>query len=288
MSEFVSIFEVAPRDGLQNIKKAIPTEDKIQFINLLSKCGYKKIEVASFVKPTWIPQMADSAEVMDEINRNSEIKYCALTPNVKGMENAILAKADEVAIFASASESFSQKNINCSISESIDRFKPVVNLANEKNIPIRGYLSCVVNCHYEGYIEPQKVAEISKVLFELGVYEVSLGDTTGQGTPETVEKMLDVVLTEIPAEKLAGHFHDTNDRAIENIEVSLAKGLRVFDSSIGGLGGCPYMPGAKGNVDTLQVVSLLERKGFTTGLELDNLNEAATFAEKFGESNDKL
>ena len=288
MGEFVKIFEVAPRDGLQNIKKVIPTEDKIQFINLLSECGYKKIEVASFVNPTWIPQMADSAEVMNEINRNSEIKYCALTPNAKGLENAILAKADEVAIFASASESFSQKNINCSISESIERFKPVVKLAKEKNIPVRGYLSCVVNCHYEGYIEPQKVAEISKVLFELGVYEVSLGDTTGQGTPETVEKMLDVVLTEIPAEKLAGHFHDTNDRAIENIEVSLAKGLRVFDSAIGGLGGCPYMPGAKGNVDTLKVVSLLEKIGYSTGLNLDNLNSAAISAKKFGELNETI
>ena len=286
MTEFVTIFEVAPRDGLQNIKKVIPTEDKIQFIDLLSKCGYKKIEVASFVNPSWIPQMADSAEVMSEIHRNSEVKYCALTPNVKGMENAILANADEVAIFASASESFSQKNINCSISESIDRFKPVVELAKEKNVPVRGYLSCVIDCHYEGPIEPQKVVEIAKELFELGIYEVSLGDTTGKGTPETISNMLDAVLTEIPAEKLAGHFHDTNGRAIENIEASLERGLQVFDSSIAGLGGCPFMPDSKGNVDTMQVVTLLEKKGFTTGLELDNLNKAARFAKNFGENYD--
>ena len=288
MGEFVTIFEVAPRDGLQNIKKVIPTEDKIQFINLLSECGYKKVEVASFVNPTWIPQMADSAEVMNEINRNSEVKYCALTPNVKGMENAILANADEVAIFASASESFSQKNINCSISESIERFKPVVELAKAKNIPVRGYLSCVVDCNYEGSIEPNKVTGVAKELFRLGVYEVSLGDTTGKGTPETISNMLDSVLTELPAKKLAGHFHDTNDRAIENIEVSLEKGIRTFDSSIGGLGGCPYMPGAKGNVDTLQVVSLLEKNGYAAGLDLENLNSALKFAKRFEELNDKI
>ena len=246
MGEFVTIFEVAPRDGLQNIKRVIPTEDKIKLVNRLSECGYKKIEVASFVNPTWVPQMADSIEVMNRINRNCKVKYCALTPNLKGMENAILANVDEVAIFASASESFSQININCSITESIDRFKPVVDIAKERNIPVRGYLSCIVNCFYEGSIAPIKVAKIAKELFELGVYEVSLGDTTGKGTPETISEMLDAVLTELPAEKLAGHFHDTDDRAIENIEASLERGLRVFDSSIGGLGGCPFMPGAKG------------------------------------------
>ena len=283
MSEFVTIFEVAPRDGLQNIKKVIPTDEKIQFVNLLSQCGFKKIEVGSFVNPTWVPQMADSREVMDGIIRNPKVKYCALTPNLKGLDDAISTNADEISIFASASESFSQKNINCSISESIERFKPVVELATKKSIPVRGYLSCVVNCHYEGSIKPKKVVEVAKNLLKLGVYEVSLGDTTGQGTPETVLKMLNAVLNEIPVNMLAGHFHDTNYKAIENIEASLEKGIRVFDSSIAGLGGCPYMPGAKGNVDTLKVVSLLSEKGYSTGMNLKILHTAAKFAEKIGE-----
>ncbi len=282
MSEFVTIFEVAPRDGLQNIKKVIPTDEKIQFVNILSKCGLKKIEVGSFVNPSKIPQMADSREVMNGITRNLGVKYCALTPNLKGLERAISVNVDEIAIFVSASESFSQKNTNCSIAESIERYKPVVKAANEKNIPIRGYLSCVVNCYYEGYIKPDMVVKVAKNLTELGVYEISLGDTTGKGTPNSVSKMLDVVMNEIPSDRLAGHFHDTNDKAIDNIEICLEKGIRVFDTSIGGLGGCPFMPGAKGNVDTLKVFSILEDKGYTTGLDLKILNSAAKFAEKLG------
>ena len=286
MSEFVTIFEVAPRDGLQNFKKVMPTEEKIQFVNLLSLCGYKKIEVGSFVNPAWVPQMADSFEVMTSIERNPEVKYSALTPNLKGLERAISVRADEVAIFASASESFSKKNINCSIDESLERYKTVVKMACEYKIPVRGYLSCVVNCHYEGAVEPDRVAGVAKELFELGVYEVSLGDTTGKGTPETVAKMLDAVLDKIPANRLAGHFHDTNKKAIENIEVSLVKGLRVFDSSIGGLGGCPFMPGAPGNVDTLKVLALLKKNGYSSGLNIQNLNKAAKFAEELGEKYD--
>ena len=286
MNEHVTIFEVAPRDGLQNLKKVIPMEEKIQFVNLLSQCGYKKIEVGSFVNPAWVPQMANSVEVMTGINRNPEVKYSALTPNLTGLERAISVKADEVAIFASASESFSQKNINCSIAESIERFKPVVKEAYENNIPVRGYLSCVVDCHYEGSIKPEKVAIVAKKLIGLGVYEVSLGDTTGKGTPETVSKMLDAVLNEIPAINLAGHFHDTNKLAIKNIEVSLEKGLRVFDSSIGGLGGCPYMPGAQGNVDTLKVVALLKKNGYDMGLNLNKLNQANQFAQMLGKKYD--
>ena len=286
MSEFVTIFEVAPRDGLQNVKKVIPTAEKIQFVNLLSKCGFKKIEVGSFVNPSWIPHMADSREVMDGIIRHPEVKYCALTPNLNGLEQAISAKADEIAIFSSASESFSQKNTNCSIEESIERYKQVVKKASENGIPVRGYLSCAVDCHYEGSIAPAKVAEVAKRLMDLGVYELSLGDTTGQGTPETVLKMLNAVLNEIPANMLAGHFHDTNERAVENIEVGLERGIRVFDSSIGGLGGCPYMPGAKGNVDTKDVVSILDKNGYSSGLDLENLNSVAKFAKKLGEKYD--
>ena len=286
MSEYVTIFEVAPRDGLQNLKKVIPMEEKIQFVNLLSQCGYKKIEVGSFVNPAWVPQMANSFDVMTGIDRNPEVKYSALTPNLTGLESAISVKADEVAIFASASESFSQKNINCSIAESIERYKPVLDYAKVQNISVRGYLSCVVNCHFEGSIEPEKVAIVAKKLIELGVYEVSLGDTTGRGTPETVAKMLDAVLDKIPANRLAGHFHDTNNKAVENMEVALEKGLRVFDSSIGGLGGCPFMPGSKGNVDTLKVVSLLDKKEYSSGLNQQNLDKTAKFAEELGEKYD--
>ena len=279
---------MAPRDGLQNIKKVIPTDAKIQFVNLLSQCGFKKIEVGSFVNPTWVPQMADSREVMDGIIRNPKVKYCALTPNLRGLDDAISANADEISIFASASESFSQKNINCSISESIERFKPVVELATKRSIPVRGYLSCVVNCYYEGSIKPNKVVEVAKSLLKLGVYEISLGDTTGRGTPETISKLLDVILNEIAVERIAGHFHDTNERAVENIEVSLERGIRVFDSSIGGLGGCPYMPGAKGNVDTQDVVSILDKKGYSSGLDLENLNSVAKFTENLGEKYDSI
>ena len=286
MSEYVTIFEVAPRDGLQNLKKVIPMEEKIQFVNLLSQCGYKKIEVGSFVNPALVPQMANSFDVMTGIDRNPEVKYSALTPNLTGLESAISVKADEVAIFASASESFSQKNINCSIAESIERYKPVLDYAKVQNIPVRGYLSCVVNCRYEGAVKPDRVASVAKELFELGVYEVSLGDTTGKGTPETVAKMLDAVLDKIPANRLAGHFHDTNNKAVENMEVALEKGLRVFDSSISGLGGCPFMPGSKGNVDTLKVVSLLDKKEYSSGLNLQNLDKAAKFAEELGEKYD--
>lgn len=278
MSEFVTLFEMGPRDGLQNEKTFVPTAQKIDLVDRLSACGFRKIEVTSFVSPKWVPQMADAQEVMEGIYRHPSVTYAVLTPNVKGYTAAKKVSADEVAIFGSASEGFSRKNINCSVAESIERFKPLLEKAHEDGIPVRGYVSCVTDCPYDGATPPDKVAEVAKTLFDLGCYEISLGDTIGAGTPETIGRMLDAVLTAIPADKLAGHFHDTKGRAIENIEVSLEKGLRTFDSAVGGLGGCPYAPGAKGNVATEAVLDLLTRKGFETGIDRAKLAEIADFA----------
>ncbi|MBN8184171.1 hydroxymethylglutaryl-CoA lyase [Roseibium aggregatum] len=278
MSEFVTLFEMGPRDGLQNEKSFVPTAQKIDLVDRLSACGFRKIEVTSFVSPKWVPQMADAQEVMEGIYRHPSVTYAVLTPNVKGYTAAKKVSADEVAIFGSASEGFSRKNINCSVAESIERFKPLLEKAHEDGIPVRGYVSCVTDCPYDGATPPEKVAEVAKTLFDLGCYEISLGDTIGAGTPETIGRMLDAVLTAIPADKLAGHFHDTKGRAIENIEVSLEKGLRTFDSAVGGLGGCPYAPGAKGNVATEAVLDLMTRKGFETGIDRAKLAEIADFA----------
>jgi len=278
MSEFVTLFEMGPRDGLQNEKTFVPTAQKIDLVDRLSACGFRKIEVTSFVSPKWVPQMADAQEVMEGIYRHPSVTYAVLTPNVKGYTAAKKVSADEVAIFGSASEGFSRKNINCSVAESIERFKPLLEKAHEDGIPVRGYVSCVSDCPYDGATPPEKVAEVAKTLFDLGCYEISLGDTIGAGTPETIGRMLDAVLTAIPADKLAGHFHDTKGRAIENIEVSLEKGLRTFDSAVGGLGGCPYAPGAKGNVATEAVLDLMTRKGFETGIDRAKLAEIADFA----------
>jgi hydroxymethylglutaryl-CoA lyase len=279
MSDFVTIFEMGPRDGLQNEKVFVPTEKKIELIDRLSECGFHKIEVTSFVSPKWVPQMADAQDVMEGIYRHPAIVYSALTPNVKGYTAARKASADEVAIFGSASEGFSKKNINCSVAESIERFKPLLDKAHHDDMPVRGYVSCVTDCPYDGPTPPEKVAEVAAQLFELGCYEISLGDTIGAGTPETIAPMLDAVLSAVPADKLAGHYHDTKGRALENIEVSLEKGLRTFDSAIGGLGGCPYAPGAKGNVATEAVVNLVHRKGFETGIKAEALVEVAEFAK---------
>jgi hydroxymethylglutaryl-CoA lyase len=278
MSEFVTLFEMGPRDGLQNEKIFVPTAQKIDLVDRLSACGFRKIEVTSFVSPKWVPQMADAQEVMEGIYRHPSVTYAVLTPNVKGYTAAKKVSADEVAIFGSASEGFSRKNINCSVAESIERFKPLLEKAHEDGIPVRGYVSCVTDCPYDGPTPPEKVAEVASTLFDLGCYEISLGDTIGAGTPETIGKMLDAVLTAIPAGKAAGHFHDTKGRAIENIEISLEKGLRTFDSAVGGLGGCPYAPGAKGNVATEAVLDLMTRKGFETGIDRARLAEVADFA----------
>ena len=276
--DHVSIVEMAPRDGLQNEERFIDTADKIALVDMLSDCGYERIEVTSFVSPKWVPQLADAAEVMAGIRRKPGVRYAVLTPNMKGFEAALAARADEIAIFASASESFSQRNINCSIAESIDRFRPVARASREHGIKMRGYVSCVVECPYEGDVSPPKAADVTARLIELGCYEISLGDTIGRGTPEAIAKMLAAVLQKVPAAMLAGHFHDTSGRALENIDVALDHGLRIFDASIGGLGGCPYAPGAEGNVDTLAVARHLAAKGYSTGLAEEKLEQAAAFA----------
>jgi hydroxymethylglutaryl-CoA lyase len=277
-SSHVTIFEMGPRDGLQNEERIIPTDRKIRLIDMLSDCGFEKIEAASFVSPKWVPQMADSADVMAGITRREGVRYTALTPNMQGYDRAVSAGADEVAVFASASEGFSRANINCSIMESLVRFRPVIEAARGDGVPVRGYVSCVVACPYDGPVPPGKAAEVAGVLLKMGCYEVSLGDTIGSGTPETVAAMLDAVLGVGEPEQFAGHYHDTGGNALANVEASLEKRIRVFDAAAGGLGGCPYAPGAKGNVATEAVAAMLAEKGFETGLDMDRLAEAAEFA----------
>jgi hydroxymethylglutaryl-CoA lyase len=278
MAEFVEIVEMGPRDGLQNEKRIIPTAEKIALVDTLSLCGFRRIEVASFVSPKWVPQMADGAGVLAGIRRAPGVRYAALTPNMTGYEAARVAKADGVAIFASASEGFSKANLNCTIAESLDRFRPVAAAARADGIPIRGYVSVVTDCPYDGPVAPAAVARVAAVLRGMGCFEVSLGDTIGQGRPETVDAMLAAVLGELPATRLAGHFHDTAGRALDNIDASLARGLRVFDAAVGGLGGCPYAPGAKGNVATERVEAHLSARGFATGLDPARLAGAAEMA----------
>ena len=279
MQEKVTIFEVGPRDGLQNEKRLISAQDKIRLVDLLSDCGFAKIEVTAFVSPKWVPQMADNAEVMAGIIRKPGISYAVLTPNLKGYEAAKAAKADEVAIFVSASEGFSRANVNATIAESLERFAPIVEAAKGDGMPVRGYVSCVTDCPFDGPTPPAMVARSVAWLRDAGCYEVSLGETIGHGTPESIDAMLNAVLQEMPADRLAGHYHDTKGRALDNIAVSLERGLRTFDSSAGGLGGCPYAPGAAGNVDTMRVVEMVEERGFDTGIDRVRLAQAAAFAQ---------
>ncbi len=279
MSDSVQVYEVGPRDGLQNEARAIATADKVALVDQLTDCGFSAIEVTSFVSPKWVPQLADAADVMAAINRRPGTRYACLTPNMRGFEGAKAAKADEVAIFAAASEGFSQKNINCSIEESFARFAPIIEAAKPLGLPVRGYLSCVIACPYDGAIAPEQVADVAGRLLDMGCYQVSLGDTIGAGTPETTADMLRAVIERVPAERLAGHFHETGGRALANIEASLDFGLRVFDTSIGGLGGCPYAPGAQGNVASEAVATRLEALGLTTGLDLERLAAVAQFSK---------
>lgn len=279
MTEHVTLFEMSPRDGLQNEALQIPTADKIKLVNFLSDAGFSKIETASFVNPRAVPQMADGAKVLAGIRRETGVKYTALTPNLRGYNTAIDAEADEVAIFASASEGFSQANINCSIAESLARFKPVMEAAADDLVPVRGYISCVADCPYDGPTSPAAVADLAGELFEMGCYEISLGDTIGSGDPQRTGAMLEAVIEAVPAQELAGHFHDTKGYALANIKISLEMGLRVFDASAGGLGGCPFAPGAAGNVATEAVVSMLHEAGYSTGIDLEQLKVAAAFAK---------
>ncbi|MCG2575910.1 hydroxymethylglutaryl-CoA lyase [Dechloromonas sp. XY25] len=267
----VKIVEVGPRDGLQNEKQVVPTEVKIELIERLAEAGVRVIEATSFVSPKWVPQMGDNAAILQGIKRHPQTIYTALTPNLQGFDGAVQAGANEVAIFGAASESFSRKNINCSIAESLKRFEPVVSAASALEIPVRGYVSCVVGCPYEGAIAPEQVASVAKTLFDMGCYEVSLGDTIGVGNPDTVRRMIDACAKAIPIAKLAGHYHDTYGMAIANIHASLQAGMAVFDASVAGLGGCPYAKGASGNVATEDVVYLLDGLGIETGIDLAKL-----------------
>lgn len=278
MTNHVKLFEVGPRDGLQNEARIIPTEDKIKLVDMLSNCGFSHIETTSFVSPKWVPQMADAAAVMAGITKRPDTTYAALTPNLRGYDAAITAGVDEVAIFGSASEGFSQKNINCSIEDSFDRFSPIIDKAKIDNCNVRGYISCVTDCPYDGPTAPEQVIRVAIRLLNMGCYEISLGDTIGAATPETTYKLISLMLNHMPKNVLAGHFHDTNNLALENIQVCLDAGIRTFDSSVGGLGGCPYAEGAKGNVDTVSVVNLLHAQKYETGINTDKLEEAAVFA----------
>ncbi len=272
------IVEVGPRDGLQNEKHPISTADKIELIQRLAQAGISHIEAGSFVSPKWVPQMADSLKVIQGITRRDTVRYAALTPNKRGFDQAIEARANEVAIFAAASESFSQKNINCSIEESLQRFEEIMTAAKAQNIPVRGYVSCILGCPYEGAITPDnaeshftKVKQVTQKLLALGCYEVSLGDTIGTGTPKFTEQLLRTLLEDIPRQQLAVHFHDTYGQALSNILVALQQGITTIDASIAGLGGCPYAKGASGNVATEDVLYMLEGMNIKSGIDLDSL-----------------
>ncbi|TWB39675.1 hydroxymethylglutaryl-CoA lyase [Nitrospirillum pindoramense] len=271
MSAAVRIVEVGPRDGLQNEAALVPTDTKVALINRLSATGLTVVEAGAFVSPKWVPQMADTAEVLGRIQRRAGVSYPVLVPNERGLTQALAAGVTEIAVFAAASEAFSQRNINCSIAESLDRFAPVARLARDNGIAVRGYVSCVLGCPYEGEIDPAKVAEVSARLVELGCAEISLGDTIGVGTPGKAAALVRRVAEEVPVAQLAAHFHDTYGQALANLLACLDEGIRVIDSSVAGLGGCPYAKGATGNVATEDVVYMLEGQGLSTGVDLDAL-----------------
>ncbi len=275
--DFVKIVEVGPRDGLQNEPREVPTEVKLQLIERLADAGLSAVEATAFVSPKWVPQMADHTEVLERIRRKPGVSYPVLTPNLKGFEAARAAGATEVAIFGAASESFSRRNINCSIAESLERFSPVVNAAKAAGIRVRGYVSCVLGCPYEGSVAPKRVAEVAGALYDMGCYEVSLGDTIGVGTPGKTQAMLKACAAKVPLEHLAGHYHDTYGQALANTYASLELGMRTFDASVAGLGGCPYAAGASGNVATEDVVYMLQGLGMQTGIDLDRLVATGTW-----------
>ncbi|MFZ0487804.1 MAG: hydroxymethylglutaryl-CoA lyase [Arenicellales bacterium] len=280
LPESVRMFEVGPRDGLQNEPAIIPTDTKIKLIDMLSETGLKTIEVGSFVSPKWVPQMSDTEAVLKGIHRKPGIIYPVLTPNMKGFEAAVKAGAREVAVFGSATEGFSQKNINCSIAESLERFAPVCGAAKKLNIRVRGYVSCVVGCPYEGEVDPRKVAEVSEAIYNLGCYEISLGDTIGVGTPKKVERMLYTVAERVPMDMLSVHFHDTHGQALANILTALQCGISGVDSAVSGLGGCPYAHGASGNVATEDVLYMLNGLEVETGVDMDALLNASMYISK--------
>lgn len=265
------LVEVGPRDGLQNEAQPIAITDKVRLVDDLSAAGLSYIEVGSFVSPKWVPQMAGSAEVFAQIHQQPGIVYAALAPNLRGFEDALAAGVKEVAVFAAASQAFSQRNINCSISESLQRFVPIMDAARQHGVRVRGYVSCVLGCPYEGNVSAEQVTPVARELYDMGCYEVSLGDTIGTGTPGATRRLFDVVAAHIPRERLAGHFHDTYGQALANIYASLLEGINVFDSSVAGLGGCPYAKGASGNVASEDVLYMLQGLGVDTGIDLERL-----------------
>ena len=273
----VKIVEVGPRDGLQNEKQTVSVSTRVELIHKLAEAGVAVIESGSFVSPKWVPQMADCDKVMQQIERKLNVSYPVLTPNMKGLEGAIEAKAEEVAIFGAASESFSKKNINCSIDESLERFRPVCASALSNGIRVRGYISCVLGCPYEGEVKPASVIEIAEKLLQMGCYEISLGDSIGVGTPEKAKSLLTAVAAKVGMNRLAVHFHDTYGQALANIYACLELGVSVVDSSIAGLGGCPYAPGASGNVATEDVIYMLDGLGIETGIDLDKLIQTSWY-----------
>ncbi|MEQ4222388.1 MULTISPECIES: hydroxymethylglutaryl-CoA lyase [Pseudomonas syringae group] len=274
LPQHVSLVEVGPRDGLQNESRPISIADKVRLVDDLTAAGLGHIEVGSFVSPKWVPQMAGSAQVFEQIQRREGVIYSTLAPNFRGFEDALAAGVREVAVFAAASEAFSQRNLNCSISESLERFAPIMEAARLHGLRVRGYVSCVLGCPYEGRIDPEQVAAVANELHSMGCYEISLGDTIGTGTPGATHALFNTVTGQIPRGKLAGHFHDTYGQALVNIYASLEEGIHVFDSSVAGLGGCPYAKGASGNVATEDVLYMLEGMGIETGVDLDQVIQA--------------
>lgn len=273
----VKMVEVGPRDGLQNESKSVPTEVKVQLIDRLADAGLRVIEAGSFVSPKWVPQMADTGEVMARIDHREGVTYPVLVPNMKGLEAAIAAGATEIAGFAAATETFSQKNTNCSIAQSLERQQAVCRAALDAGLRVRGYISVVLGCPYEGEVHPHQVADVAQRLFDMGCYEVSLGDTVGMGTPAKTQRMIEAVCAHVPVERIGGHYHDTYGQAIANILASLELGVATFDSSVAGLGGCPYSPGATGNVASEDVLYMLDGMGIETGVDMDVLLDAADF-----------
>jgi len=273
----VTMVEVGPRDGLQNEPKAASVETRIALIKMLAQAGLTRIEAGSFVSPKWVPQMADTDKVLAALPASANIRYAVLTPNMKGFEAALAAGAEEVAIFAAASETFSRKNINCSLEESFQRFQPIAAAAKQKGIAVRGYVSCALGCPYEGRVEPAAVTTVAKRLLDMGAYEISLGDTTGVGTPAKAQAMIEAVSQAVPVEKLAAHFHDTYGQALANIYSVMEKGVAILDSSVAGLGGCPYAKGAAGNVASEDVLYMLDGLGINSGVDLAKLVAAGTF-----------
>lgn len=277
LPNYVKLVEVGPRDGLQNEAKPVPTEVKIELINRLSATGLPVIEATSFVSPKWVPQMADNTAVLTGIQRRPGTRYPVLTPNLQGFESALAAGAEEVAVFAAASESFSQRNINCSIADSLARFALILEMAARRGVAVRGYVSCVLGCPYEGEIAPEAVARVARELYALGCYEISLGDTIGVGTPAKAQAMIEAVAAHVPVERLAAHFHDTYGQALANLYAVLPLGVAVIDSSVAGLGGCPYARGASGNVASEDVLYLLNGLGIETGVDLNSLVAAGQY-----------